>query len=299
MPATAEQTLHFAEIFAGRAAVSRALANLGFQGRCMDRDYHEGHDIMKPMGLLLVLSTALELMPGGVFWCAPPCSTWVFMSRATTGRHILIEGDTLYPGVVMSNALVERLVLLLEILSLRGVYWIIEQPMSSLMWQYPAMAGCLRRHGLAPVHLDMGAYGGRSLKPTHLVGTAPYIQDLRRSCSALQRQRLATEGVATATATLDEHGRKRPQGTAALKGTQAYPEGFGASHALAFQRHFGEPAAGHGQTAHPLPSPPPPKRSRGAPTAERWQELLGQLPPELQASLQGAWWLRDFLGEPW
>ena len=298
-----EPTLHFAEIFAGKAAVSRALAAQGFRGRCMDKEYHHGHDMLKPMGLLLVLSTALEILPGGVFWCAPPCSSWVFMSRGSTGRHVLIEGDALNPGVVMANAIVERLVLLLEILTLRGVYWIIEQPASTVMWLYPAMRNCLQRHGLRePVYLEMGSYGGRSVKPTHLIGTAPYLQHLRRSCSGIQLQRFSGEGVVTTTAIRDASGKKRPHGTAELKGTQAYPEGFGARHATLFREHFGA-VAGSDQTIG-IPAPPARATRRGtlpaAATAELLCGLRARLPGPLKAELeQGPWWLRDFLGEPW
>ena len=206
-------------------------------------------DVLQQSGFCLLLNTALGLAPGGVLWAAPPCSTWVWLSRQSTGRHLQPEGNRLSRQVVGQNALVERLVLVLEILTLRGVFWIIEQPTNSVMWDYPAMQACLQRHGIRQgVQLDMGAYGGTSLKPTTLMGTAPYLWVLERRCPRGLRERLSLEGVVTTTTWTDESGQKRAQGTAELKGTQAYPEGFGAAHALAFAGHFGQPSATPGLT---------------------------------------------------
>ena len=292
--------LDFAEVFAGNGAVHRALHVLGYRGQAMDRDYCADHDVLRPSGLLVLLSTCLDLKPGGILWAAPPCSTWVFLSRATTGRHVLIEGDTLSHNVVSQNALVERLVLALEICTLRGVFWILEQPANSVLWQYPAMRDCMHRHGLAPCTCDMGAYGGTSQKPTHLVGTAPYLSRLDRRCTQELKLRLQIEGVQTTSKWVDEDGVRRCQGTADLKSTQAYPEGFGAAHARAFLEHFGPPAA-LGQTAGAGSSSSTSSSTWPRSTTDRRETaaLFGRLPAAVQAATTGAWWLRDFKGELW
>ncbi len=64
--------LDFVEVFAGHAAVSRAFQSLGYRGRRMDLKYHEGHDVLNPTGLLLLLSSVMDLKPGGILWAAPP-----------------------------------------------------------------------------------------------------------------------------------------------------------------------------------------------------------------------------------
>ncbi len=300
--APGEPYLDFAECFAGHGAVHRALAGLGYTGRALDREYCAGHDVLKPVGFLCLMSTCLELKPGGVLWAAPPCSTWVWLSRHSTGRDVQVEGDTTREAVVSQNALVERLVLRLEILTLRGVYWIIEQPATSVMYQYPALRDCLRRHGCTePCVLDMGAYGGTSQKPTHLVGTAPYLGKLARRCDPQLKLRLAVEGVQTTTRWLDADGRLRCQGTAALKGTQAYPEGFGAAHALCFQEHYGR-ACGDAPVVTSASSSSAPEAASLRASLQGPAELamlLDQLPKAVQEALSSGWWLRDFLGEPW
>ena len=275
-------SLDFAELFAGNCAVGRALQALGYQGRAMDKTYHPGHDLLEPVGFLAALQTALDLKPGAVMWLAPPCSTWVWLARHSTGRDLAVHGNIALPVVVRQNALVERVVLLLEILTARGAHWILEQPASSILWHYPAMQACLARHGCQPQCMDMGAYGGSSVKPTTLMGTVPYLRVLSARCSPALRRRLEIEGVQTTTRWMDSEGQRRCQGTPELRGTQAYPEGFGAAHALAFQASYGSaPCTGE------LAQWPP----HGG--------YAAMLPQAVQESVRGAWWLRDFLGEPW
>ena len=146
------------------------------------------------------------------------------------------------------------------------------------------MHACMKRHGLEPVHLDLGAFGGTSQKPTRLVGTAPYLEQLRRHCSREEVLRLSIEGVQTTTRWRTPDGKKRCQGTAELKATQCYPEGWGAAHALAFHALQGEASSTSSGTASFGPA--------------ELQQLLQQLPAELQRATAGAWWLRDYLGEP-
>ncbi len=279
--------LDYVELFAGHQALSRALAGLGYCGQALDRELHPGHDLLTREGFLLALRAAVALQPGGLMWLAPPCSSWIWLSSYTTGRHLCVHGDVTKPEVVRMDALVERLVLLLEVVSTIGAYWAIEQPASSVLWHYPALRACLARHGCRPVALEMGVYGARCVKPTTLMGTAPYLQLLACKCSASLRHQLQEEGVQTTTRWTDSTGRRRCQGTAALKGAQEYPEGFGAAHALAFQAHFG-PATSAGDPA-------------AVPAGQRCSvaAVLASLPPDLREATKDAWWLRDFAGEPW
>ena len=270
------QELDFGELFAGKGAVSSSLGALGYQGRALDRERQAEADVLTPIGFLLALRMALSIHAGGVMWLAPPCSSWVFLARHSTGRHLAVQGDVTLANTVVQNAMAERVSFLLYVLHLRGVHWIVEQPASSILWDYPAMRQVLRMCGLThPAVLDMGAFGGSSVKPTHLYGTAPYLPGLARTCDAPQRLRLRLTGVQTTHKSTDAEGRRRCQGTADLKGTQAYPWCFGAAHALAFRDYYG-----------------PPKTDR---VEHNPAELLSTLDLSL---LENAWWLRDFCGEP-
>ncbi len=296
--------LDFAEVFAGNKAVTRGLHALGYRGCALDMRYHPGMDVLTPSGVIMLLSTVLALKPGGLLWAAPPCSTWVFMSRSTFGRDIQVEGNGL-ERTNAQNALVERLVLALEICTLLGSVWIIEQPTSSLMWEYPAMRALLRRHNAVEVRLDMGAFGADSQKPTVLMGTAPYLRAMERRCAAEEKLMLRLEGAQTTVQYTDSKGKKRCQGTAELKATQQYPEGLGAVHALAFKEYYG-PASSDAATPASSDAGTPAsdagaKRRRKQTRAEKLNKAVHALPEEVKVAVVDAWWLRDLLkgGRQW
>ena len=160
-----DAVLDFVEAFAGSGAVTRGLQTHHFKGRSLDMRRHPGMDFLTPAGFCLLLGSVMALQPGGLLWAAPPCSSWVFMSRGSYGRARQIEGDG-SPRPTANNALVERLVLALEFCATRGCVWIIEQPGTSIMFEYPAMQRRLERQRAVKVRLDMGAYGAESQKAT-------------------------------------------------------------------------------------------------------------------------------------
>ena len=283
--------LDFAELFAGKGAVHRAIGALGYQCRAMDKSYALSHDLLTPVGLLAAIRICLAIRPQGTVWFAPPCSSWVWLTRHSSGRGFVVEGDATLNAIVQQNAVAHRVAFLCHLLSARGCFWIIEQPQRSVLWEYPAMEALLQEHSLTghPVHLEMGAFGGTSVKGTHLYGTAPYLGQLELRCSQALRMRLQHDyGVQTTKKTTDAEGRRRTQGTKDLKGTQAYPEGFGASHAQAFSAFYGPPKA---------EAPPGSPRAPSHPKAQEDAYLCGSVLLRLQA--HSPWWLRDFLGEPW
>ncbi len=276
-------THDFIESFAGEKSVSRALRGLGYRGYSLDVRSSRTHDVLTPEGVHLLLLQVLRLRRGGVLWCAPPCSSWIFMSRGSTGRTPDEPwGNVASKYILAQDALVERLVLALEICTLRGAWWIIEQPANAIMWLYPAVRERMARHQVKPLRLEMGAYGGSSRKPTHLVGTAPYLPSLQRSCTGPEREALRSYGVRTAHTYTDSKGRKRCAGSKDLKATQAYPDGFGSAHALAFR------------DAQQLNFPEGMDVPVGTAELRAISTLL--LPAAVRQALRDAWWLRDING---
>jgi hypothetical protein len=269
----------FIEIFAGDQSVTRSMQFLGYHGRPFDLRIDPGHNLLTPKGFCTVLVAILRIRVGGVCWAAPPCSTWVWMSRSSTGRDRDVRGTVGNAYIRGQNALVERLVLLCHICVARCVYFIIEQPLSSIMFQYPAWQRFLDRHrSVLQVNLEKGAFGAGSKKPTMLVGTAPYLPALGRRMSALQRHELDARGaVLTTIVTEDEAGNRRAHGSQHLKATQSYPLAFGAAHANAFRAHerslaaVGFRPASVGAPSSPAAPvagiPPAPTASVGAPSS--------------------------------
>lgn len=129
-------SLDFVEVFAGDQSISRGMRMLGYRGLSLDQRYDPSHNVLCPVGLMVLLHAVLNVRPGGVLWAAPPCSTWVWMSRFSSGRYLHVAGDPRSEYVRGQNALVERLLFVLEVAMARGVWWIIEQPASTLMFRH-------------------------------------------------------------------------------------------------------------------------------------------------------------------
>ena len=235
-----DRDFSFVETFAGEAAVSRGMRLMGFAGETLDARRSVAHDILTPTGFLVTLAAVMRIRRGGLFWAAPPCSTWVFLSRHSTGRHKNPSGNWKTSAYVASqNALVCRLLLLARLCIARGVRYIIEQPRSSCMFAYGPFATCLKRQPALSVFTEMGAFGMMAEKDMLLMGTAPYLPMLERRLAHDQRQELRKDSRRKHTTKISVRadGTKNVQGGRDLKSTQAYPIGFGCAHAACFKAH--------------------------------------------------------------
>ncbi|MCP4241933.1 MAG: hypothetical protein GY772_15365 [bacterium] len=237
--------MDFLEVFAGDAAITRGLQHLGYAGLALDARIDSAHDVLTPVGFAVLLKAAMEIRPRGLLWAAPPCSTWVWMSRHSSGRvGDRVAGNPNSAYVVSQNALVCRLLCILGICIQREVWFILEQPASSVMFEFAPVKRFAELHRVTRVKLQLGAYCGDSRKDIVLWGTAPYLPQVVRHLSPHDRERLQHERVHTTSVKTDCMGIKRVQGSASLKGTQSYPVIFGAAHALCFQSAQASGSAG-------------------------------------------------------
>ena len=235
-----DRDLTFVGMFAGEAAVSRGMRLMGFRGEALDARRSTSHDFLTPTGFLVTLHAVMRIRCGGVLWAAPPCSTWVFLSRHSTGRNKNPSGNWETSAYVASqNALVCRLLLLARLCIARRVHYIIEQPRSSCMCSYGPFAKFLEKHPALSVFTEMGAFGMRAEKDMILIGTAPYLPMLERRLTSEQRKDLRNDAQKkqTTKVAVRADGTKNVQGGRDLKSTQAYPIGFGCAHALSFAEH--------------------------------------------------------------
>ena len=111
-------------------------------------------------------------------------------------------------------------------LAMRKVYWIMEQPMGSLLWYMPAIKRAKRHYKLKTLYwqrrfLWLGHYGHSLLKPTELVGVFPGME------SAWPTRRPAKRDVTSAySQRINSQGRRRVDGRPGLKATEHYPPAF-------------------------------------------------------------------------
>ena len=96
-------------------------------------------------GLLLLIQILLTIMSGGLVWFGTPCRTWVWIARGHTRRSAgNIDGSTLRRDVRQANRIADIVAVLLGLMVLRGVFYLIEQPCSSLVWMHRKLRKHLR-----------------------------------------------------------------------------------------------------------------------------------------------------------
>ena len=236
-----EDELHdFGELFAGSAHLSKAMRMIGFKGVSLDREYDVAHDILTPAGFLVCLWLAMRIRRGGVFWFASPCSSWIWLARASTGRradNVLGSSNDYIEG---QNALVSRLCYIWAVLIKRGVYFIIEQPDSSLLFDHPKFKMFKERFMKKGAQfyrstVDLGLYNMVCQKKIILDGTAPYIPELGASMSHGTKKEMWECEFYRKTASVEVvEGQEKITGSPTLWESQIYPFGFCARHALCY-----------------------------------------------------------------
>jgi len=230
---------HVVEEFAGDAQIAGNLRQMGYVALALDSRYEKVHDVLTAKGFYVLIASVWTTCLGGLLWLAPPCSSWVWMSRSSTGRHLHVLGDRAYANVRAQNALVARITYAVVLCIKRGVHWIIEQPSSSVMWDHPRLQAVLGKYKnmTYTATVELGTYNLEARKELRLVGTSPHLRALDGTkMTAEQRMYMNMDEDRKRTAkhwkTAD--GRPMSRATEDLKPTQSYPLGFGAANAVAF-----------------------------------------------------------------
>ena len=236
--------LDYVEYFSGDRSISDGIAGFGYEGRSFDIRYDINYNFLYKMGIITALSLALRLRKDGLAWLAPPCSSWVSISRGSTHRSASepLGKRPRSVKVIQNNRLVSRMSLLLDYIFRHGIFYIIEQPRTSIMWKHPRLKKTLKRHKALKVRADLGALGAESLKPVILAGTAPYLSKLQvvapKKVRAKIQQKNKETGFRTTIQYVDRFGRRKFKGSSKmLKDTQSYPTGLGVAVGFAKWRY--------------------------------------------------------------
>ncbi|CAK9024608.1 unnamed protein product [Durusdinium trenchii] len=115
-----ERPNDFVEVCAGEGNLSSALRSSGFQGKEFDVIYSGNHNLMRTVGFLAIIAAVRNIRPGGLLVVAPPCNTWVVVSRSQTGRSWSNPGGNQRPCVQWANIFVLRLLYILLYAHQRG-----------------------------------------------------------------------------------------------------------------------------------------------------------------------------------
>lgn len=101
----------------------------------------------------------------------PKTKTWFEMSywaeaRGSTKRaHFRPSGDSKVKSVKVANRIANRVSYLMRFHRRKKVHYILENPLSSILWRFKAIKRTLKKHNAIRVVAHMGAYGSDTLKP--------------------------------------------------------------------------------------------------------------------------------------
>jgi hypothetical protein len=106
--------------------VFSAFNKAGYTSAKFDVTYNETwNDFLGTRGYCHLLYLTMMMAAAGAATAAPVCSTWVAMSRHSTGRTLINpEGRVEQSCVFKANCMVVRLVILLWIWTSKGLWWV-------------------------------------------------------------------------------------------------------------------------------------------------------------------------------
>ena len=215
------------EFFAGVATIQRAAAARGLNSVAYDLAFDSRMNLLEPLGFMYAFELLMRCKSNALVHFAPPCSSWVFMSRGSTGRSKLNPGGRLqYQSVRDANTIIFRVAILMLVAIAKGMSYLVEQPGSSLLEWFEVFAKVLGLSLARRIYTWMGAFGAPTPKATLLwSNNVPFLMTLKRNirrCDFVDQERHQVSKRYQ-----DNNGHARVTGGAGLKRTQAYPEGFG------------------------------------------------------------------------
>ncbi|CAK0861834.1 unnamed protein product [Prorocentrum cordatum] len=168
------------EYFAGVAAVCKAFASADHAVYAYEiLKAPVMNDILSDIGFAEAVRVALNTAVAGCCVLGPACSSWVHLSMGSSGRRKWRPlGDQKKLFVKKANLMVSRVILLVRILHSRGVFWVLEQPMSSLMVHHPRFQEAIKDLGIHSVRIYMGNFGAKTEKGTTLYSNCPEVKGI-------------------------------------------------------------------------------------------------------------------------
>ena len=166
--------------------------------------------------------------------CAIVCSTFCRLNSGTHKRTKFNPlGDTKFSCIRRGNTMCSRMVLILVILTSLGNWWVIEQPLGSMLLEHPRMQQLLGMHSVFKMVTHMWKFGKNSSKPTILFSNKPWIMEIERYRTVVHKPRAVQKLVKL------KRTRTRVKWTGdkkALKSSQEYTKDFWQGHHDAFCR---------------------------------------------------------------
>ena len=123
------------ELFGGHGAITRNIIDQDMVCTMMDKEANPNEDITTEQGFLLAVRLLMRVKCGGLTWAAPTCWSWIWLCRAISGRSKAnpAGNEDTNPKIHYQNRIVIITSILLFIAWLRGTWYVIENPSSTLI----------------------------------------------------------------------------------------------------------------------------------------------------------------------
>ncbi len=171
-------TFRFVEFFAGKMQLTPACVKHSFVGWAFDKDLNPASDLRTVGGFVLAYLMCIKVVPGGLVWWAPQCSTWQsFMSAANHQRRESNGwwGNQSRQDVLDANVTCQVMVFLIGLCTARCVRTVVENPAGSNLFKWGPMARRATDCGMRLYRTYGGAFGWKSLKPFQLLSNLPRV----------------------------------------------------------------------------------------------------------------------------
>ncbi|CAK9090432.1 Uncharacterized protein SCF082_LOCUS42649 [Durusdinium trenchii] len=212
------------ETFSGKMSVTKAEMMEGRRAIPLDVELDPSRmNFLDNIGFSNALYWVCNSEPGSGFMSAPVCSTFVAVSRGSTLRSRTRPlGRTDSQAVRDGNLLAARAVLLCLLCSCKAMFWVLEQPGSSIMHLHPLFQRLMRLVTVHQLRVPMSRFGGPTKKPTLLFSSHQCIEGIQQFMvpERLQERQMTIRYRNGA-------GKWAFCGGPDLKKSQAYPPQFG------------------------------------------------------------------------
>ena len=172
------------EAFSGQGQLSAAFAKHVGPWASFEILDDSKHNMLLDSGLKILIAMVLRTCIGGVLWMGTPCKSWVALSRSFTQRSLAWpEGPPAHLCTARQhaylkehNTLVDRTALLADLAHCLGIFFVVEQPLSSILFHYRPLAQVLAKAEALTIPFRMQNFRGDSVKPLRLKGTGMWLK---------------------------------------------------------------------------------------------------------------------------
>lgn len=186
-----QEATQFQEEFCGEGQLTAGVRLFGLKADRRDVKRNRNFNVLTAVGFIAALQGIRTLQRGCIWWAAPPCATFVWLSRGSTGRtSTRPQGKREYRCIRIANRIIRRVCYLIEYCRAKQVHFVLENPRSTLLWRYRPLEEALERHGAFHVSVPLGAFGAPTQKRVTLYTTCDWIAALGTPIDQEKRRRL-------------------------------------------------------------------------------------------------------------